>query len=433
MKENLWEIRDPIYGFIEINEWERDIINHPAFQRLRRIRQLALTDMVYPGAMHTRFEHSLGVMYVATKIFDNIVNECKNILKVDYGYNEDGLNKMRTIIRLAALLHDVGHAPFSHASESIMPHKDQEKIYKHEDYSGAIIKTIFKDVIENNKLNNNYNIKAEEVAAFVEKDYKILKKSFFWTDIISGQVDADRIDYLLRDSYHAGVQYGVFDLKRLLKTIVMIHTDEGFILGFNEGGLHVAESLIFARYYMFTQVYFHHTRRAYDHHIANAEKEILLKLKYKDGKMKPPDNEENINDYLDWDDWKVGYLIKKNRDLNDCNIILDRKHDRCVYHTNEVPNICDLEKFNNAYEKLSNEINQSFVDEAEKSFYNIGNEDIKILKENESGKVEILPLSQLSNAIKNIQAIKQKRIYVPFNEQKKAIEILRKEGLYDGE
>lgn len=433
MKDNLWEIRDPIYGFIEINEWEREIINHPAFQRLRRIRQLALTDMVYPGAMHTRFEHSLGVMHVATMIFDNIVNECKDILESEYGYNDVGLDKMRTIIRLAALLHDVGHAPFSHASESIMPYKSEGKVYKHEDYSAAIIKNIFKDVIENNKSNNNYDIKAEEVAAFVAKDPKILKKSFFWTDIISGQVDADRIDYLLRDSYHAGVQYGIFDLRRLLKTIVMVPMDDTFILGFKEGGLHVAESLIFARYYMFTQVYFHHTRRAYDHHIANAEKEILLKLNYKDGKMKPPDNKENINDYLDWDDWKVGNLIKENKDLNDCNIIIERTHDRCVYHTNEFPNIEDLEKFDNAYEKLSQEINISFIDKSEKSFYNIGNEDIKILKENESGKGEILPLSQLSNAIRNIQAIKQKRIYVPFNEQKKAVEILRKEGLDDGE
>ncbi|MDI3312581.1 MAG: HD domain-containing protein [Thermoanaerobacterium sp.] len=111
MKEKPWEIRDPIYGFIEINEWERDIINHPVFQRLRMIRQLALTDLAYPGAVHTRFEHSLGVMHVATKVFDNIANECKDMLKSEYGLNEDGLNKVRTIIRLGTL-HDVGHAPF---------------------------------------------------------------------------------------------------------------------------------------------------------------------------------------------------------------------------------------------------------------------------------------------------------------------------------
>lgn len=431
MEDKIWEIRDPIYGFIEINEWEREIINHPVFQRLRRIRQLALTDMVYPGAVHSRFEHSLGVMHVATKIFDNIVNECKDMLKSEYGYNEDGLNKIRTIIRLAALLHDVGHAPFSHAGESIMPYKDNGKPYKHEDYSSAIIKTIFKKLIEDHKLNNNYDIKAEEIAAFIDKDYKVLKKFFFWVDIISGQVDADRIDYLLRDSHHIGVQYGIFDLNRLLKTIVMINTDDRPIIGFKEGGLHVAESLILARYYMFTQVYFHHTRRAYDHHIANAIKGILKRLNYKDGKMKPPDNKENINDYLEWDDWKIGSLIEENKDLSDCNIILNRNHDRCVYHTNEVPDIDDLKKFDDIYEKLSVKIDRCYIDEAARSFYNIENEDededIKILKEDESGKIIILPLSELSNVVKNISAIKQKRIYVPFDEQKKATDILKRE------
>ncbi len=433
LKEKLWEIRDPIYGFIEINEWERDIINHPVFQRLRRIRQLAFTDLVYPGAVHTRFEHSLGVMHVATKVFDNIASECKDMLRSEYGLNEDGLNKIRTIIRLAALLHDVGHAPFSHAGESIMPYKDNGKLYKHEDYSSAIIKTVFKELIEDHKLNNNYDIKAEEVAAFVVKDYKVLKKFFFWVDIISGQVDADRIDYLLRDSYHIGVQYGIFDLKRLLKTIVIVKTEDRPILGFKEGGLHVAESLILARYYMFTQVYFHHTRRAYDHHIANAIREILLKLNYSDGKLKPPNNEENIKDYLEWDDWKVGNLIKENKELYDCEKILKREHDRCVYHTNEVPDIDDLKKFDDIYHSISYEIDECFVDEAEKSFYNIGNDDIKILKEDESGEIVVRSLSELSNVVNNIKTVRQKRIYVPLIFQEKAINILKKEGLYSGE
>ncbi|WP_281172711.1 HD domain-containing protein [Caldanaerobius polysaccharolyticus] len=317
--------------------------------------------MVYPGAVHTRFEHSLGVMHVATKIFDNIVDQCREMLDSEYGYKEDGLNKVRTIIRLAALLHDVGHPPFSHAGESIMPYKDNGKLYKHEDYSSEIVKTVFKELIEDHKFNNNYGLKAEDVAAFIVKDYKVLKRYLFWTDIISGQVDADRIDYLLRDSYHIGVRYGVFDLDRLLKTIVLINTDDMPILSFKEGGLHVAESLILARYYMFTQVYFHHTRRAYDYHIKNAVKEILVRSGYKDGRMKRPDGKENIYDYLMWDDWKVGNLIKENADIYDCGAILNRDHYRCVYHTNEVPNISDLEKFHVICEKIRNEIDNGSV------------------------------------------------------------------------
>jgi HD superfamily phosphohydrolase len=129
--ERKYEIRCPIHGFIELNEWERDIINQPAFQRLRRIRQLGLTDYVYPGAMHTRFEHSLGVMHVATRMYDSIVARSAEVLKAELGYNDDGLRRDRMIVRLAALLHDVGHAPLSHAAEEIMPTKPDGTRYKH--------------------------------------------------------------------------------------------------------------------------------------------------------------------------------------------------------------------------------------------------------------------------------------------------------------
>ena len=108
-----FEIRDPIHGFIELDDWERDIVNDPVFQRLRRIRQLGLTDMVYPGATHSRFEHSLGVMHIATRMFDAIVSRRRDFLEATYNYDDVGLARDRRILRLAALLHDVGHAPFS--------------------------------------------------------------------------------------------------------------------------------------------------------------------------------------------------------------------------------------------------------------------------------------------------------------------------------
>jgi len=122
----LYEIRDPIHGFVTLSEWEWDIINHSAFQRLRRIRQLSMTDMVYPGAMHTRFEHSLGVMYVATRMFDSLVEREGEFLKGEsLGFTDEGLRRDRVIVRLAALLHDCGHAPFSHAAENLMPENTQ--------------------------------------------------------------------------------------------------------------------------------------------------------------------------------------------------------------------------------------------------------------------------------------------------------------------
>lgn len=113
----MYYIRDPIHGFIDINEWEKTIINQPEFQRLRRIKQLSLSDMVYPATNHTRFEHSLGVMHVATQMFDNIVKNEMDFLKNKLNYTESGLERERILIRLAGLLHDIGHPPFSHAAE----------------------------------------------------------------------------------------------------------------------------------------------------------------------------------------------------------------------------------------------------------------------------------------------------------------------------
>jgi HD superfamily phosphohydrolase len=119
--EIVCDIRCPIHGFIRLNAWEKALVETRVFQRLRRIRQLAWTDYVYPGAMHTRFEHSLGVMHVATLLFDSIVKNSKSVLIDGYGYDEHGLAAARQKIRIAALLHDVGHAPFSHASEDAFP------------------------------------------------------------------------------------------------------------------------------------------------------------------------------------------------------------------------------------------------------------------------------------------------------------------------
>ena len=159
MADHIYEIRDAVYGFIQLDEQEWDIINHPVYQRLRRIKQLSLTDMAYPGAQHTRLEHSFGVMQMATDIFNSIISKerARTLLKDRYHLKESGFDRYRKIIRLAALLHDIGHAPFSHTCEDLMPFKssDMKKRYDHEEYSIAIIKKYFKD---KSKL-NNFSIK----------------------------------------------------------------------------------------------------------------------------------------------------------------------------------------------------------------------------------------------------------------------------------
>ncbi|MEA1906159.1 MAG: HD domain-containing protein [Euryarchaeota archaeon] len=150
-----YEIRDPIYGFIRLNELEIDIVNHPVFQRLRRIKQLGFTEMVYPSAKHSRFEHSLGVMDLATRLYDEIVKKNSHILEETVGLDENELDRDRELIRLAALLHDIGHAPLSYVGENLMPiNPKTSKPYKHKHYSATIIKEIFKDIIEDHDAKN---------------------------------------------------------------------------------------------------------------------------------------------------------------------------------------------------------------------------------------------------------------------------------------
>jgi HD superfamily phosphohydrolase len=261
-----YELRDPIHGFIEIDEWERDIINQPAFQRLRRIKQLAWTDMVYPGATHTRFEHSLGVMHVATRLFDAIRNRSADLLG-QLGYESAGLDRQRQLIRLAALLHDLGHAPFSHAAEEILPVDPRTgKRFVHEQYSAAIAEHALADVIEQHPHNHkNYGLRVEHLKEFFLETPS--SEGLVWRDLVSSQMDADRMDYMLRDSYHAGVAYGRYDLDRVAATLALVERpdQDGFALGVGEGGLHAVEGLILARYMLFTQVYFHKTRVIYDY------------------------------------------------------------------------------------------------------------------------------------------------------------------------
>jgi HD superfamily phosphohydrolase len=253
----IYEIRCPVYGFIKVNDLEWQIISHPAFQRLRRIRQLAWTDYVFPGAMHTRFEHSLGVMNMASMLFDGIVERSFETLRSELGYTESGLQRHKALVRVTALLHDIGHSPFSHAGEELFPFRDKKRgeRFKHEHYSAEIIRRHFASIIENHPLNSsNWDFSANDVANLLEGRPEA-GNALFWRGLISGQLDADRMDYLLRDSLHAGVGYGRYDWKRLANTTVAIPASPqlgGTRIGVLEGGWHAAEGLIIARYFMFT-------------------------------------------------------------------------------------------------------------------------------------------------------------------------------------
>jgi HD superfamily phosphohydrolase len=414
-----YDTRDIIHGFISYDDWEREIINHPIFQRLRRVKQLSLTDMVYPGANHTRFEHSLGVMKLATLLYDTIVRKREKFLKDELRFDDAGLKRDRRIVRFAALLHDIGHSPFSHAGEELMPFipeghpkytKEKGAKFSHEDYSIAIIKTFFKDIIENHKENDNYDLKVEDITALLGDESVKVKRSHVWKNLISSQLDADRADYLIRDSLHMGVRYGMYDMDRLINTMNLAISEMGTNLVVEEGGWHVAESLVICRYQMFAQVYFHRTRRAYDHHLEKAMKNILLNSADRSGYFPPPVDVDNLQKYLHFDDWTMGGLFKEGLGGEQGNIILNRNHDKCVYETGEVPSERELTEIKDVYDKFQTEI--SFDDSAEKSWYKTGKEDILILYGFGDKEENLRPLSTISSIVKSMQPIKQKRIYV---------------------
>lgn len=416
MDSKYYEIRDVVYGFVQLDNQEWEIINHPVYQRLRRIKQLSLTDMAYPGATHTRLEHSIGVTQMATNIFNSIISKprARSLLAEQYYLNAGGIERYRKIIRLAALLHDIGHAPFSHTGENLMPIKDTEtgKRFEHEEYSIAIIKKYFKDIIEEHPINANYQIKVEEVTALLGDSTKCAFQGILllFKDIISGQLDADRADYLLRDSIHTGVNYGLYDKNRLINCIDIGQLQEtgALVLAVQDGGWHIAESLVLARYQMFSQIYFHKTRRAYDHHVSCAVKEIL-DTAYPDfnGYYPTPDN---LDAYIGLDDWSMFGKIKDGFGGKHGQLILDRRHYRKIYETSLLPppdEEAELERLREICKKDPN--TDFFEDEAKTKWYKL-DKDIFICDE-DSGYVK--ELSRISPIVRHmVDAPRMKRLYV---------------------
>ena len=412
-----YEIRCTVHGFVPFNDLEHKVISQPAFQRLRRIRQLGWTDYIYPGAMHTRFEHSLGVMHTATLLFNSIRKNSESILKSELYYNYTGLNRHRQLVRLAALLHDVGHTPFSHAAEELFPDQGNGAgKYTHEQYSAAIIRTCFRSAIEEHPSSKNDGISADDVAALVEGSASA-KDGLFWRDLITGQMDADRMDYLLRDSYHLGVQYGRFDLHRLIYTICAIKGRPGRPprLGITKGGWHTAESLILARYFMFTQVYFHKTRVAYNIHLQGALKELLP------GGVFPKPTGQELSEFLKWDDWRVLGLLSEGKGGDHGKRLANRDHFRRIYETPETCTQKDIEEL----EKVKNAIGNMVVAEesAGKSWYKTGQTDIPVISDSKQN--EVAPLSSYSNVVKNLKSNNQVLLYVKLEHVDPARKIIK--------
>ncbi len=232
------EIRDPVHGYIFATELEQKIIDTETVQRLRRIRQLAGCHLAYPGGQHSRFEHVIGAMYLAGKV--GAVLESRE---------EISFSQEKTcLLRLAALLHDVGHGPFSHMFEEVMAERTQ---FTHEDMTrNIILKSEIGDILD------RFGMPKKELSELAIAKSK--ERARYLNDVIGGGLSVDIMDYLLRDSYFTGVEYGKVDVMRIINSFEVVQNK----LAIRQAALFAFEALMIARYEMFRAVYFHRTVRA---------------------------------------------------------------------------------------------------------------------------------------------------------------------------
>ena len=283
-------IRDSIHGDLHLTDFELKLVDTIEMQRLRRIKQLGFTSLVYPGANHTRFEHSIGTLYLANQLARRLELE------------EDVIE----LLRVCGLLHDIGHAPFSHVSERALKHK-------HETITKQIIKESPITDIITEKFNANFIT-------------KIIDGQTKYGKIISGDLDVDRMDYLIRDSYYTGVAYGVIDTERLLYSLKYDDNDNLII---TQKGVQAAESTLLARYFMYPTVYQHHTTR-----IVNSMFRVCLKRMIEDNVVR----EEQLR-YLD--DGDLINIARNTKGLPEKTMKnLDTRH---LYKKTDTVNLANIE------------------------------------------------------------------------------------------
>ena len=249
--ENIFHvIKDPVHGTMQFtsaeDNWIKPFINSPNFQRLRHIKQLGMGDFIFPGAVHTRFNHCLGCCYVASQIAHKI-----------------GLPKEdRQLVMIACLLHDVGHGPFSHAFEDVF----HQKMIRHEAWTPFFLADFRSSEFfaEYNKINPKQPLSEEKFLLIEEMIMHKSPPKRILSDIVSSQLDADRLDYLLRDSHFCGVKYGEFDLRWMLHCMTIVKTKHGERLGLTNKGIGAVEHYLMARRLMTRNIYHNHKKLAFE-------------------------------------------------------------------------------------------------------------------------------------------------------------------------
>ena len=376
--------RDPLYGYIQVDyKIISDLIDSREVQRLRRIRQLSGVSMVFQTAEHTRFTHSLGAYQMANLVLQNV----------------DGievLDEYKSIVFLcAALLHDVGHGPYSHAFESVMNLSHEE----------MTVKIILSSDTEINKILSQYENLASDIASVISHDNKFP----LLEALVSSQLDVDRMDYLSRDAYFTGAAYGHIDYYRILRSMKIVNNK----LCVRASGVHSIESYLMSRYHMYFQVYYHPIARSYESLLENIYKrvsDLVAEGKQIDAPieafLKVINNNSDVEAYIDLDDAYVNGFIKqftKSSDeiLKKLSLCLINRHLYRYIDLADDPDPEEIEAIKSRYSKevLKYYYLESKVEGVAYSIYKKTNiNDIKVLLPN--GKIK--SLEQYSPIVKSL-------------------------------
>lgn len=309
------DVRDPIHGNIALADAEVAVLDSKAYQRLRAIKQLGFSEFSFPGATHNRFLHSLGVCHLAGQAFDAIFENYRFA-------NEAVRRRLRQTVRLGALLHDIGHGPLSHASEEVMPNLESLRIKayerrkaqvagsvqaNHEDYT---IKFITDSSLTEVLKRNFSDIEPYHIACLIDKSL-VLDDDFFrdgsldfrtiLSQLVSSEMDVDRMDYLERDAYFCGTNYGKVELNWLMANLTFHPQEDRLHLALSRRALYTFDDFLLARHHMHLMVYFHHKSIIYE--------ELLYRyLTAADCSFRVP---SDIEEYIHCTDWALYQHLSK--------------------------------------------------------------------------------------------------------------------------
>lgn len=376
--------RDPIHGFIHADPLERALIDSRPLQRLRSIRQLGFANLVFPGAEHSRFGHALGAMELAGRVYDAVAARSEGMLDPDRQSLE------RRQVRAAALLHDIGHAPFSHSAEEHF-----EGGIDHEQMTARLTR-----LPEIEKIFDRWGrgLEPRAVISLLAKPEGTTERLL--SQIVSGELDVDKMDYLLRDSLFCGVQYGSYDLPRLLDTMLPLKDPETgeWGVGVYEGGVHALEALVMARYYMFTQVYFNPIGKALELHF----NEWLTEQ----GRRWPADPEA----FLGEDDVSTVTAMQKT-DSPHARAVTHRQYFPLAYETREHLSPEEKSRFESLLPKLEAQFGAPhvLVSRSAKDPHRLGQ--ARVLVKRYDGGLE--PMAEASHFIRHLARIDRYRVYTP--------------------